>query len=71
MSIGGSIVPLIVVSVFWAIVGILCPFFVPKGPNKGYELFLLFLIFLKYFHFNRFFSLNKIFTFVSLVILII
>jgi V-type H+-transporting ATPase subunit e len=35
MSIGGSIAPLIIVSVFWAIVGIVCPFFVPKGPNKG------------------------------------
>ncbi|XP_063221753.1 V-type proton ATPase subunit e-like [Bacillus rossius redtenbacheri] len=32
---GVSVVPIAVFTIFWAIVGIVLPFVVPKGPNRG------------------------------------
>ncbi|KAF9417951.1 hypothetical protein HW555_005096 [Spodoptera exigua] len=32
---GASFIPITVFTVLWGIVGIVCPFFAPKGPNRG------------------------------------
>jgi len=32
---GASIIPIIVFTALWGVVGIVLPFVVPKGPNKG------------------------------------
>ncbi|PZC72216.1 hypothetical protein B5X24_HaOG211741 [Helicoverpa armigera] len=32
---GASFVPITVFTLLWGIVGIVCPFFAPKGPNRG------------------------------------
>jgi len=32
---GLSVVPVIVLTALWAVVGIVLPFVVPKGPNRG------------------------------------
>ncbi|KAI8427015.1 hypothetical protein MSG28_014660 [Choristoneura fumiferana] len=33
---GASIVPIAVFTILWGVVGIVCPFFAPKGPNRGW-----------------------------------
>ncbi|PSN56286.1 hypothetical protein C0J52_00403 [Blattella germanica] len=32
----GSVIPVIVFTALWAIVGIVLPFVIPKGPNRGW-----------------------------------
>ncbi|KAG8230645.1 hypothetical protein J437_LFUL010662 [Ladona fulva] len=32
---GAAAIPLIVVTLFWAVIGIVLPFVIPKGPNRG------------------------------------
>ncbi|KAI5634125.1 ATP synthase subunit H domain-containing protein [Phthorimaea operculella] len=32
---GYSVLPVAVFTILWGVVGIVCPFFAPKGPNRG------------------------------------
>ncbi|XP_012283964.1 V-type proton ATPase subunit e 2 [Orussus abietinus] len=32
---GASAAPVLIFSILWGVVGIVLPFFVPKGPNRG------------------------------------
>ncbi|CAG2060958.1 unnamed protein product [Timema podura] len=32
---GAAVVPIVVFTAFWGVVGIVLPFVVPKGPNRG------------------------------------
>ncbi|XP_026314384.1 V-type proton ATPase subunit e 2 [Hyposmocoma kahamanoa] len=32
---GYSVLPIAVFTILWGVVGIVCPFFAPKGPNRG------------------------------------
>ncbi|CAK1597897.1 unnamed protein product [Parnassius mnemosyne] len=32
---GASFVPITIFTVLWGVVGIVCPIFAPKGPNRG------------------------------------
>ncbi|XP_028028396.1 V-type proton ATPase subunit e 2-like isoform X2 [Bombyx mandarina] len=32
---GYSLIPIFVFSILWGVVGIICPIFAPKGPNRG------------------------------------
>lgn len=33
-----GVVPIIIFTAFWGVVGIVLPFLAPKGPNRGYVL---------------------------------
>lgn len=32
---GASLIPIVIVTAFWGVVGIVLPILVPKGPNRG------------------------------------
>ncbi len=56
-GINGTVIPLIVVSLIWMVVGAVCPFLVPKGPNQGYALsfkiYMLRLLSLRFIGFEQ------------------
>lgn len=38
---GASIIPLLLFTALWAIVGIVLPIFVPRGANRGYVFYYM------------------------------
>lgn len=38
---GASLIPILIFTIFWGVIGIVLPFFVPKGTNRGYVYYII------------------------------